>query len=152
MPADLHCRTWASTSSWDTNGLNDGPTLESGFYARKSHTFRKQLSWKRDGSWRIRPFWGVVEKSNFLICQKSTTAVTLLLTTWQQQQHHQTANYIMYTEKPATGLRLTPPFLPLPAKLMKNPAASAAGGLVLAKTQSLLHCRIGVKSSIVLCI
>jgi hypothetical protein len=68
---------------------------------------------------RNRPFWGVVEKSNFLICQKSTTAVTLLLTTWQQQQHHQTANYIMYTEKPATGLRHTP-FPPLPAKLMKT--------------------------------
>jgi hypothetical protein len=47
----------------------------------------------------------LLKKSNFLICQKSTTAVTLLLTTWQQQQHHQTANYIMYTEKPATGLR-----------------------------------------------
>eukprot|EP00639_Heterosigma_akashiwo_P026766 CAMPEP_0194691806 /NCGR_PEP_ID=MMETSP0295-20121207/19272_1 /TAXON_ID=39354 /ORGANISM="Heterosigma akashiwo, Strain CCMP2393" /LENGTH=55 /DNA_ID=CAMNT_0039581801 /DNA_START=430 /DNA_END=593 /DNA_ORIENTATION=- len=44
------------------------------------------------------------------------------------------SNYIMYTGKVATGLRLTP-FPSLPAKLTKNPAASAAGGLVLAETR-----------------
>ena len=48
MPADLRCRTWVSTSPWDTNGLNEGLKLESGFthaisYVSKAVKFGKKM-------------------------------------------------------------------------------------------------------------
>ena len=152
MPADLHCRTWASTSSWDTIGLNDGLTLESGFTHAISYISKAVKFGKNMESWGINHSGALLKKSNFLIYQKSTTAVTFLLTTWEEQQHHhQSAATTSCTLGSLLQGSVTP-FPSLPAKLMKNPAASAAGGLVLAETRSLLHCRIGVKSSIVLCI
>ena len=122
----------------DTNGLND--ELNVGEWICAHILIHLESSWvrKKDGKLKNRQFWGVVEKSHILICQKSTAAVTLLLTTWKEQQHHQTAATPSHVLRSLlSGLRYTP--FPPTSRTDENPAGSPVGGLVLAETQSLLH-------------
>ena len=58
-------------------------------------------------------------------------ARTIITVLKQLQQHH------MYTETEKPAIRAPP--LPPTSRTDENPAVSAAGGLVLAETQSLLH-------------